>query len=183
MENLLILMASSEDQNIRQVSCVYLRKLAPKLWANLPAEDQTKTKALLLERFVAEPAPLVKKNIADVIGSLARLLIPNKEWNELFQFVFTHCQSESLPDKEQAMLLLSVMIEYFMPSDIHTYFVQLNPIIESYLKSDVPSLKRYAVVTVNNLTQTGHGIKVLKKYPDLIPLVLRALDIQQEDLI
>lgn len=45
------------------------------------------------------------------------------------------------------------------------------------------SLKRLAVVTVNNLTQTGHAVKVLKQYPDLIPLVLNAIDIEQEDLI
>lgn len=50
------------------------------------------------------------------------LLIPNKEWNELFQFVFTYCQAESIGDKELAMLLLSVMIEYFSPGDIYTYY-------------------------------------------------------------
>lgn len=37
-----------------------------------------------MRRFVEEPVPLVKKNIADVIGSLAKLLIPNNEWMELF---------------------------------------------------------------------------------------------------
>jgi len=42
----------------------------------------------LLQRYVEEPVTIVKKNIADVIGSLGKLLIPNKEWNELFQFVF-----------------------------------------------------------------------------------------------
>ena len=77
-------MASHADQNIRQLSCVYLSKIIPKLWSNLPAPDQEKTKSLLLERFMAEPVSLVKKNLADVIGSLAMLLIPNKEWNELF---------------------------------------------------------------------------------------------------
>ena len=71
-----------------------------------------------MERFVAEPSALVKKNIADVVGSVAGLLIPKKEWNELFQFVFTNCQSESVSDREQGMLLLSVMIEYFEPNDI-----------------------------------------------------------------
>ena len=44
-------------------------------------------------------------------------------------------------------------------------------------------MKRLAVLTVNNLTQTGSAIKVLKKYPKLIPLVLRAIDLNQEDLI
>ena len=91
LENLLILMASSTDQNIRQLSCVYLSKIVPKLWGNLPAPDQQKTKALLLERFVAETVPLVRRNIANVIGSLSEILIPNKGWNELFQFVFTFC--------------------------------------------------------------------------------------------
>ena len=55
---------------------------------HLPPDDKIKTKALLLQRFVEEPVPIIKKNIADVIGSLGKMLIPNKEWNELFQFFF-----------------------------------------------------------------------------------------------
>lgn len=75
------------------------------------------------------------------------------------------------------------MVEYFSASDITTYYDKLNPIVIQYLQSEHASLKRLAVVTVNNLTQTGHGTKVLKQYPDLIPLVLNAIDISQEDLI
>ena len=86
-------------------------------------------------------------------------------------------------EKEQSMLLLSVMIEYSSAQDIATYYSQLNPIIETYLKSDLASLKRLAVITVNNLTQSGHAVKVLQKYPNLIPLVLNAIDLEQEDLI
>jgi hypothetical protein len=33
---------------------------------------------------MSEQVVLVKKNIADVIGSLATIVVPNKEWNELF---------------------------------------------------------------------------------------------------
>lgn len=84
MENLLILMSSHSEQSIRQVSCIYLRKIVGNLWMQLPPEAQAKTKQLLLQRFIEEPIPLIKKNIADVIGSLGKILIPNKEWNELF---------------------------------------------------------------------------------------------------
>lgn len=84
LENLLILMASSPDQNVRQVSCVYLRKIITNLWMKLPVNDQEQTKNLLLTRFQQEPVTLIKKNIADVIGQLGKILIPNKEWNELF---------------------------------------------------------------------------------------------------
>ena len=118
-----------------------------------------------------------------MIGQLGKILIPQQQWPELFQLVFQFTQAEDLVQKELAMLLLSVMIEYFSITDIGTYYEQLNPIIKQYLQSDHASLKRLAVVTVNNLTQTDHGTKVLKQYPDLIPLVLNAIDISQEDLI
>jgi hypothetical protein len=75
----------------------------------------------------------VKKNIADVIGSLAKILIPNKEWNELFQFFFHYSSSEKLIDKELAMLLLSVIIEYFSVDEIKNYYDNLNVIIEGHL--------------------------------------------------
>ena len=176
-------MSSHADQAIRQLSCVYLRKLITKHWMLLPEADQQKTKNLLLERFITEPASVVKKNIADVIGQLGKLLIPQKQWQELFTLVFEYTGSDELAKKELAMMLLSVMIEYFSASDISTYYANLNPIIMQYLQSDHASLKRLAVVTVNNLTQTGYAIKVLKQYPDLIPLVLNAIDISQEDLI
>jgi hypothetical protein len=84
---------------------------------------------------------------------------------------------------ELAMMLLSVIIEYFSINEINTYYDSLNSIIESYLKSDVPSLKRLAVETVNNITQTGQAIKILKKYNNLIPLVLNALNIEDEEMI
>jgi hypothetical protein len=81
------------------------------------------------------------------------------------------------------MTLLSVIIEYFSINEINTYYESLNPVIEQYLKCDVPVLKRLAVETVNNLSQTGSAMKVLRKYPNLIPLVLEALSIHEEDLI
>lgn len=161
---------------------MYLRKIISKLWSNLSPDQQVTTKNLLVSRFKEEPVTLIKKNIADVIGSLGRILIPNKEWPELFQFIFQSTQSEELADKELAMILLSVIIEYFTHDDIKTYYDQLNPIIEKYLASDIPSLKKLSIETVNSLATTPKGISVLKKYSNLIPLVCNALDLDNEDL-
>ena len=115
-------------------------------------DDQVKTKHLLLTRYIEEPVTIIKKNIADVIGQLGKILIPNREWPELFQFVFAYTGSDELAKKELAMMLLSVIIEYFSINEINEYYAQLNPIIESYLQSSVPSLKRLAIETVNNLS-------------------------------
>lgn len=84
LENLLMLMAHNPEQNVRQIACVYLRKIITRLWMNLQPEQCIVTKNILLQRFKEEPSVLVKKNIADVIGALGSLLIPNKEWLELF---------------------------------------------------------------------------------------------------
>lgn len=77
-------MSQNENQQVRQMSCVYIRKIITKLWMNMTADQQITTKNLLLQRFKDEPVTLVKKNIAEVIGALGSLLIPNKEWTELF---------------------------------------------------------------------------------------------------
>lgn len=153
------------------------------MWPLVSQADQAQAKQLLLSQYIAEPVPIVKRNIADVIGNLSKLLIPNKEWPELFQLIFQYTGDAQLINKELAMMLLKVIIEYFSVTEINTYYAQLNPVIESYLQSDVPSLKRLAVEVVNNLTQTGSAVKVLKKYNNLIPLVLQALSIDDEELI
>ena len=126
-------MSTHDDQAIRQLATIYLRKTIGKLFMQLPEADQGTTKNLLLERFVAEPVSVLKKNIADVIGQLGKILIPNGQWPELFQLVFQYTQSDDLTQKELAMMLLSVMIEYFSLKEITTYYEQLNPIIMQYL--------------------------------------------------
>lgn len=88
---------------------------------------------------------LVKKNIADVIGSLGMILIPNKEWPQLFEFIFVSTNSQELREKELAMILLSVIIEYFSHDEIQLYYSELNPIIEGYLQSNIPSLQTLSI--------------------------------------
>lgn len=158
LENLLIIMSQNQDQSVRQMSCVYLRKIAAKLWVMLTPEQKTTTKNLLLTRFAEEPVTLIKKNIADIIGALGQILIPNKEWPELFQFIFKSTQAPSLAEKELAMILLSVIIEYFGLEEIKTYYDQLNPIIEGYLQSQEPSLKTLSIETVNKLASTPKAV-------------------------
>ena len=88
---------------------------------------------MLLNQYIVEPVPIVKRNIADVIGNLSKLLIPNKEWPELFQLIFQYTSDAQLINKEMAMMLLKVIIEYFSVTEINTYYAQLNPVVESYL--------------------------------------------------
>jgi len=133
LKNLLFLMGNHENQQVRQLSCVYLRKIICSLWVQLTPEEQVMSKNHLLVCYEKEPITIVKRAIADAIGSLSKLLIPNKEWNELFKFVFDYTSAPELVKKELAMILLSVIIEYFSLTEINTYYDSLNTIIEQYL--------------------------------------------------
>ena len=63
---------------------MYLRKIICNLWVRLQPNDQAQAKQLLLTQYINEPVTAVKRAISNVIGSLSKLLIPNKEWPELF---------------------------------------------------------------------------------------------------
>ena len=44
-------------------------------------------------------------------------------------------------------------------------------------------MQSLAIETVNKIAQTPKAIKILRKYKNLIPLVLNALQLDQEDMI
>lgn len=75
------------------------------------------------------------------------------------------------------MILLSVIIEYFSADEIKIYYDELNKIVEAHLQSGIPSLQTLAIETVNKIAQTPKAIRILKKYKNLIPLVLQALQL------
>lgn len=81
------------------------------------------------------------------------------------------------------MVLLSVIIEYFSVDEIKAYYDSLNAIIESFLASEHASLKTLAIETVNKIAQTPKAIKIFRKYKNLIPLVIKGLSLDQEDMI
>ena len=70
------------------------------------------------------------------------------------------------------MILLSVIIEYLSIDEIKVYYDSLNKIIEGYLQSEFVSLKTLAIETVNKIALTPIAVRILKKYQNLIPLVL-----------
>lgn len=159
---LLELMIGDEDQSMRQISCVYLRIYLPKLWCNMDADTQAKIKTALLERFQVDPVSLIKKSIAGVIGSLCKMLIPNREWDDLFKFVMQFSQSESVADQELALLLLSVIIEYLGKDDIKEHFDNISLILMGAIKSQQASIVDFGITCINNVAKATSNVKVLK---------------------
>jgi hypothetical protein len=180
---LMQLMINEEDQALRQIACIYLRRFLSKLWAKLDKQIQNEVKVALLERFKIDPIPIIKRSIAGVIGSISKILIPNKEWNELFEFVLQHSQSDSVADQEIALLLLSVLVEYFGKEEIKAHFDNISIILQGSLKSEHESIVDFGISCIKNFAKATNNVKVLKSIQKMIPDILSRLSEDNEDRI
>lgn len=58
----------------------------------------------VLQALVAEQEKLVKNSIAQFIGTIGKHEFPNNTWPEVLQFVYTLCNSETIPDREVKLI-------------------------------------------------------------------------------
>jgi hypothetical protein len=180
---LMQLMINEEDQSMRQIACIYLRRFLSKLWGKLDKQTCNGVKEALIDRFKNDPTPLIKRSIAGVIGSISKILIPNKEWDELFEFVLHHSKSDSVDDQELALLLLSVLVEYFGKEEIKTHFDNISIILAGSLKSQHESIVDFGISCIKNFAKATNNVKVLKSIQKMIPDILSRLSEENEDRI
>lgn len=180
---LMQLMITEEEQGMRQIACIYLRKFLSKLWVNLSKEIQENVKTALIERFQEDPAPLIKKSIAGVIGSLCKILIPNKEWDQLFEFVMHKSQSENIADQELSLLLLSVLVEYLGKEEIKSHFDNISVILGAALDSGCDSIVDFGISCVKNFAKATSNVKVLKFIQSIITKLLSSITEDNEERI
>lgn len=178
---LMSIMINEEDQSMRQISCIYLRKFLSKLWGKLDKEVQENIKTALIERFQADPSPLIKKSIAGVIGSMCKILIPNKEWDQLFEFVMQFSQSENIGDQELALLLLSVLVEYLGKEEIKTHFDNISIILKAALSSGQETIIDFSITCIKNFAKATSNVKVLKFIQGIIPTLLGCITEDNEE--
>lgn len=180
---LMNLMISSDEQNLRQIACVYLRSNLTKLWPQLDKETQENVKTVLLQRYQEDPAPLIKKSIAGVIGSLGKMLIPNKDWNAPFEYVMASYSNENVVGQELSLLLLSYLIEYLPKDDIKAHFDDISTILSTSLKSSHSSVVDFSIKCIKNCASATSNVKVLKSIQTMIPSMLDTLSEENEDRI
>lgn len=180
---LMQLMMTDDEQNMRQIACVYLRSIMLKLWPVLTPETQNEIKKVLLIRYEEDPVPLIKKSIAGVIGKLGSLLIPNGEWNEPFEFVRNYYSNDNVVAQELSLLLLSYLIEYLSKDDIKNHFDEINSILSASLKSEHSSVVDFSIKSIKKCADATSNVKVLKCIQAMVPSILDTLTEDNEERI
>ena len=173
MNILLEELRSNEDQGIRLLSALCLRRKLTQHWVSVNKAGQIAIKNLLLELFSKEPSLKVKENIAGVVGHLASLLLPNADWPELIPFIHT-CQSN--PDaliQRQGILLLSQIVDA-IGNLVEGFADQISPLIYNGLISPHLEQRLLGVKAFSNIAEHNLSLKCLLKFQSLVPHLVNA---------
>ncbi|KAJ1446286.1 armadillo-type protein [Pelagophyceae sp. CCMP2097] len=121
---LMLQLEHSGNVSVRQVAAVVLRKKITKLWKKLKKAQHAETKAALLRRLEAEQDKSVRKAIAALVSTLAKVLVPGKKWDELLAFISRCAEAPDAGHRELAHLLLLQLSET-VASHLHEHLPQL----------------------------------------------------------
>jgi len=172
--NLVEHMTCHLDSNIRLLCSICLKKKLTLHWGAIDSEQKEKIKVLFLETYSKEENLKLKENIGGVIAKLAMILVPNKEFDLLFQFLNSKIQSSEIRDQREAVVLLSIIVES-LGNLIEDYSDNFHTILKESLQSKDRVLKRAAIKTMTNLSAANIKLHTLLQFQDLLPLIVQVL--------
>jgi hypothetical protein len=87
------------------------RKLVPKHWAALPADQKTQIRNQLLQSSLNEDQKSVRHSAARVVSAIARHDFENGEWTELPDILQQAANSETVRHREVGMYIIYTLME------------------------------------------------------------------------
>ncbi|XP_033183456.1 importin-4 [Bombus vancouverensis nearcticus] len=183
------LIVSSTNSQVRQYAAVLLRKryAKGKHWLKLPQHIRNEFKTVILQALVNEPEKMVKNAIAQLIGTIVKHELPNKEWPEVLQFVQQLITSENLINKELGTYTLSIMTE-IAPDTYSIHAVSLANLLGQTLNSlqDLGNPVAYYILkTMQSLVPFVEGNqRMINAYHQVMPQIMttiQSLTISHED--
>jgi len=106
----------------------------------------------------------MQSSIAEAIGALSKILIPNKDWNEVIDFILKKSKLKAEKENLLAIHLLSVVIEYLSKDDIKLLYDKIHVIIVAGLQSPNKFIKNFSIKAITNIAKSTENVKVLKNF-------------------
>ncbi|KAG8950732.1 hypothetical protein FRC04_007151 [Tulasnella sp. 424] len=129
------IIATSPDQNIRQLAAVELRKRISqgdgKLWRALDVNIRQQVKTKILETILAEQVAIVRHSTARVIAAIASWDLASNAWPELMPFLQRATSSPTAAHREVGIYVMYSVLETVIEgikqqtSSLFTIFTEL----------------------------------------------------------
>ncbi|KAG8884617.1 hypothetical protein FRB98_002297 [Tulasnella sp. 332] len=172
------ILATSPEQNVRQLSAVELRKRISqgegKLWSGVPEDVRRTIKTKVFENIMSEQASIVRHSMARVISSIANIELPLDTWPDLLPFLQQATSSPTATHREVGIFVLFSVLEAVIDalkeqtSSLFTIFSQL--LVD-------PESTEVRVTTVRALGTLAQFIEAdekadIKKFQALLPGII-----------
>ncbi|XP_043063689.1 importin-4 isoform X2 [Drosophila ficusphila] len=177
---------SNEDVQRRTYAAVLLQRRLKKLryWQVVPADHQAAIKSRMLQVLVTEKERGVKKQVAQLIGSLVRHEAEKEDpWmTELLKFIYERCSSRDPKESEQGSSIFAELVDS-APDQFALHMEAISQLFASILLNAEAAGDMATPTVLNMLVATscllpfvsGHSAAeqtVIKT----IPLIIKALN-------
>lgn len=108
---LIHIVQTNTSAQIRQLAAVEARKQVAVHWITLDSALQSQIRSSLLQTTLAEAEKLVRHASARIIASIAKLDLPNGDWQDLPNFLVQAATSESVGDRTVGIYILYTLFE------------------------------------------------------------------------
>jgi len=171
IETLFIILHNSQLPEVRQMAGVMLRKKIMGHWGRQSDAIQANIKKSLLEFLTQDSNMAVRRSIANVIGCIARVLLPAGQWPELLEFLFQCTKSPSVDHRELAMDLFETLTEN-IGEFLRPYFNVLLGIFRQGLQDPDTRVRLASLKAVGALVGWLSTESEVESFKELIPLML-----------
>jgi hypothetical protein len=165
---------ASPSPQVRQLAAVIARRRGAKHWVDqkLSDDERTQIKAMLLHMLTAEPEHLVRRSVADLISTIAKIAVPHGQWDELLQFLFQCSQSENPGHREVALVVFTSLTDA-IGNLLRQHFVQLTAIFVSGLSDQHQPVRVAAVKAVGTVVQWLEADAERAMFAEVLPPLLQ----------
>ncbi|BEJ16224.1 hypothetical protein CspHIS471_0508290 [Cutaneotrichosporon sp. HIS471] len=176
--------ASSQNQAIRQLAAVELRKRVNtgngKLWSACPEPVRGQLKANILARLTQEPTRIVRHALAQTVAAIAEneLSVQPPQWPDLVPGLYQAVQSADQLHRETGIFVLFALLDTVlesMPEQLPALFDIFSKTLHDPQSGDVrmTTVRALAKVAENITPDEKHDVKA---FQELIVPMLKVLE-------
>ncbi|KAF2802319.1 ARM repeat-containing protein [Mytilinidion resinicola] len=175
---LLQILASHPKQELRQLAAVEVRKLVPKHWQALPADQKSTLRNQLFQAALSENATLVRHSAARVVAAIAAIDFEDGEWADLPGYLLQAATSDTARHREIGMYILFTLLEAVgdeFPANNADLYKLFATTIQDPESAEVRINTMLALSRLAMMLDPDEDPKSLKLFQDSIPGMVKVL--------
>ncbi|EKX50352.1 hypothetical protein GUITHDRAFT_104162 [Guillardia theta CCMP2712] len=163
---------SSPSPQIRQLAAVLARRKCIRHWDMMGDEDRGRVRSMLEHMLAHEPEHLVRRSIAELVSSIAKLAVPAGQWTGLLQFLLEASESDKSEHREVALMVFSSLTDS-IGSQLRPHFQQLVRIFLRGMSDAAAPVRMAALAAAGNLIQWLESGQEKAMGAEMVPSVLQ----------